>query len=153
MAGVAPPVTKLVQDTAKALPVAVFGRAIFLRPGIEFGNQGQALVAVLSGIGLELFEPSLHHFVGLVACLVKALPHGVVGYTTLVRLLPLLAHSAQGLLHLASADGLTFRALEQAFGLDQKFFAQLVSAPALPSLELPGGGEGGLRLRFKRMVN
>ena len=151
--GIAPAVAKLVQQAAKAFPVAVARGAVFFGPGIEFGNQGQALVAVLHGVGLELFQPGFHHFVGFVAGFIKAFPHGVVGHATLVGLFPLLAHGAQGFLHLAPTDGLAFGALEQAFGLDQQLFAQLVGAPALPAFEFACGSQGGLGLVFKLVVD
>ena len=153
MAGVAPAVAKLVQQAAKAFPVAVARGTVFFGPGVEFGNQGQALVAVFHGVGLELFQPGLDHFVGFVAGFVKALPHGVVGHATLVGLLPLLAHGAQGFLHLATTDGLALGAFEQAFGLDQQLFAQLVCAPTLPAFEFTCGSQCGVRLGVELVVN
>ena len=108
---------------------------------------------MLHGVGLEFFEPGLDHFVGFVAGLVKALPHRVVGYASLVGLFPLIAHRAQGFLHFAATQRLAFGALEQTFGLDQQLFAQLVGAPALPALEFASSCQSGLHLVFQLMVN
>ena len=153
MASVAPAVTELVQDAVEALPVAVTRGAVFFGPGVEFGNQGQALVAMFHRFGFELVQPCFHYFVRCVAGLVKAFPQGMVGHATLVGLLPLLAHGAQCFLHLAPANGLSLRALEQTFGFDQQLFAQLVGTPALPAFQLARSGQGGLGLIFEFVVN
>jgi len=82
VARVAPPaVAKLLQDAAKSLPVAV--QAV----RSSAAAQASHLVDQMPGAGpcaqrlarLHLLEPGLHHFVGLVAGGVKALPQRVVG--------------------------------------------------------------------------
>ena len=144
VSAIAPALAKLHQDALKTLPIAVQGGAVVGCPRIHLGNQGQALGAVLNGIGLDFFQPSFHYLVRIVAGVVKAFPQAVVGYPALVGQFPLLAQGAQRLLHLAPADGLAFGALQQAFGLGHHFLAQLVGAPALPAFQLTGGSQRGL---------
>ena len=90
---------------------------------------------------------------GFVARFIKALPHGMVGCAALVGLLPLFAQGAQGFLHLAPANGLPFRALEQSFGLGYQTFAQLVGTPALPAFQLAGCGQRRMGLVLQLVVN
>ena len=99
---------------------------------------------MLNRVGLDFLQPGFHHLVSIVAGVVEALPQSVVGHPALVGELPLFAQGAQGLLHLAPADGVAFGALQQAFGLGHQFLAQLVGAPALPALQLPGRSQRGL---------
>ena len=143
---IAPALGKLVQEAGKALPVIVQRRAVGLGPGFELFEQGQAQLAVGLGLGFEFVQPGLDHFVGLVAGLVKALPHRVVGHAALVGLLPFLAHGTQGFLQFTPAQGLALWTLEQAFGFDDQGLAQLVGAPSLPAFELAGRAQGQLRL-------
>ncbi len=149
----APAVAKLMQDAVETFPVIVQCRCVGSGPGIDFFNQGQALGPVFGRLGLDLLEPDFHHFVGFVAGVVKAFPQTVIGHPALVGLFPLVAQGAQAFLHLASAHGLTFGALEQAFGFGHQFFTQLVGAPALPAFQFAGGGERRVGLVFQLVVD
>ena len=153
MAALAPAVAKLVQDAVETLPVVVQRGAVRRGPGVDFFNQSQTVRAVLGGLGLDLLQPHFHNFVGFVASLIKALPQRMVGHATLVGLFPLVTQGAQAFLHLAPANGLAVRALEQALGLGYQFFAQLVGAPALPAFQLAGRRQGGVGLVFQLVVN
>ena len=108
---------------------------------------------MLGRLGLHFFKPGLDHLVGFVAGFIKTLPQRVVGHTPLVGQLPLIAQATQLVLHLASANGLTFRALEQALGLGHQFFAQLIGTPALPAFEFTRGHQRRVGLGFELVVN
>ena len=136
MAGFAPAVTELVEQTGKALPVFVQGGGVGGSPLFDFVDHGQALRPVLHRLGLHFVQPGLDHLVRIVTCLVETFPQTVVGYTTLISLLPFFTQSPQQLLHLAPTYALAFGPLEQAFGLGHQRLAQLVGAPALPALQL-----------------
>ena len=153
MARIAPAVAKLVQHTAKALPVVVQRHPVGLGPSLEFFDQRQALGAVLGRLGLHFLEPGFHHLVGFVAGFVKAFPQRMVGHAALVGQLPLLTQCTQLVLHLAAPHGLALGALEQAFGIGHQFFAQLIGAPALPAFEFAGCYQRRMGLRFKLIVN
>ena len=153
MAGLAPAVAKLMQDAVETLPVVVFGRGVVSRPGFHLFNQRQALGLVFGRFGLDLFQPGLDHLVGLIAGLVEALPQRMVGHTALVRLLPLVAQGTQAVLHLATTHSLAFRTLEQPFRLGHEFFTQLISTPALPTLQLSRSSQCGVRLVFQFVIN
>ena len=154
MAGIAPAVRELVQCAVETFPVVRLGAfLVALGPGLELLDQRQALLAVLCRFGLDFLQPDFDHLVRFVAGVVEALPQRVVGGAALVGLLPVLAQRTQGLLHLAPAQRLTVRALQQGLGLGDEFFAQLVSAPALPALQFAGSGQGGMGLVLQRVID
>ncbi len=153
MAAFAPAVTKLMQDAVETLPVVVQRGGVGGGPGVDFFNQGQALGTVLSRLGLDFFKPDFDHFVGFVAGVVKTFPQTVVGHAALVGLLPLVTQGAQAFLKFAAAHGLTFRALEQALGLGDEFFAQLVGTPALPAFQFTCSGQRRVGLVFEFVVD
>ena len=155
MAQVLPALGQLVQATAQAFPVGVFGHlgGGAGAPDRYLGNQCQTGFTVDGVFSLDLFNPGFHHGVGLVAGVVKTLPQGVVGHATLVGLLPLLAQGAQGFLHFATAQSLAFGAFEQAFSLGNQFFAQLVGTPALPAFQLARRSQRRVGLVFQLVVN
>ena len=77
----------------------------------------------------------------------------MVGHTALVRLLPLVAQGTQAVLHLATTHSLAFRTLEQPFRLGHEFFTQLISTPALPTLQLARCSQCSVRLVFQFVIN
>ena len=126
-------------------------------PGLEFVDQGLALGFVGSGIGTHLLQPLLNHFVGLVASAVKALPQAMVGQPPLIGLLPLFAQLAQSLLHFSPAHdrlrwgrfgpfGCGRGRLEQGLGFLDQLGAQLIGAPALPTLQFASGQQDLVRV-------
>ena len=141
------------QDAVKALPVIVQSCRIGSSPDVQFFDQRKALRLVLSRFGLNLVQPGGDYFVGFIAGLVKTLPQGVVGHSALVCLLPLVAQGTQRLLHLASADGLALGPLEQAFGLGDELFAQLVCAPSLPAFQFTGSTQGRMGAVLQFVIN
>ncbi len=153
MTRLAPAVAKLVQHAVKAFPVVIKCHPVGFGPGLDFIDQRQALGTVFGRLGFDFFEPGFHHFVRLVAGIVKAFPQRMVGHTTLVGGFPLFAQLAQGVLHLAPTHGLAFRAVEQALRLGQQFFTQLVGTPTLPAFEFTRSGQSGVRLGFEFVVN
>ena len=155
MAQVLPTLGKLVQTTADALPITLVCQLSnrVCPPGGDFSHQIQALGAVDGVFGFDLLNPGFHHDVGGVASVVKRLPQGVVGQAALVGLFPLLAQGAQGFLHFAAAQGLAFWAFEQAFGLGDQLFAQLVGTPALPAFQLASGGQRCVGLVLQLVIN
>ena len=88
-----------------------------------------------------------------VAGVIETLPQTVVRCAALIGLLPLLTQGTQGLLHLAPADRLTLRSLEQGFGLLHQLFAQLIGTPALPAFEFPRRGQRRVCLILQLVVN
>ncbi|MNV09295.1 hypothetical protein D3C71_997840 [compost metagenome] len=151
MAAFAPAITKLVEGTVDGFPVARVG--MFLRPRLDLFDQRQALGLVLSGFGADLVKPRLHHLVRSVAGFVEFLPQAVVGSPALVCLFPLLAQVAQGFLHLAAAQGLALRAVEQGLSLGHQVFAHLVCAPALPAFQLTSRHQGRMHLLLQGAID
>ena len=96
MATIAPGIGETVQLTCMCFPVGVAG--VLLGPSFQFFHQRQPLCTVGSRFGLELFQPLLHHFVGLVAGFIKTLPQRMVGRSTLVGLFPGFAQGTQAFL-------------------------------------------------------
>ena len=144
MATGAPTLGKLVQCTTEGLPVLRSGSGLRLGPGIHLFDQRQPLRTVFGTFGTHLLQPALDHLVRGIARIVEFLPQGVVGRRPLVGLLPLLAQLAQRFLHLAPAEGLSFRPAQQCLGPGHEILAHLVGAPALPALQLARGHEGGV---------
>ena len=151
--GITPTVTELMQDAVKPLPVVIQCGRVGGCPSLDLLDQRQSLRPMLGGVQLDFFKPGFNHFVGLIAGFVKTLPKPVVGYTTLIGLFPLFAQCPQVVLHLAPTQFVPGLAFEQAFGLGDQLFTQLVCAPALPALEFTSGGQGGMGLAFELVAD
>ena len=91
------------QGSEVCTPIGVL--RIGFAPSFDFFDQCQALRTVLAGFMFDFVQPSLHHFVGIVASGIKTLPEGMIGQATLVGLLPFFTQLTQGFLHLATAHG------------------------------------------------
>ena len=84
MPAVLPFFDKAIQAADVHFPVDVFARLNFIAPRQHFVNQYLALGFYCFGLFFDSFQPSLDHFVGFVAGVVKALPQGLVGRAALV---------------------------------------------------------------------
>ena len=153
MPGIAPTLCKLVQAAVDGLPVGRAGLLLGLGPGLQFFDDGQALGLVFNRLGFDFLQPRFDHFVGLVAGFVKALPQGVIGRATLVGLFPLLAQGAQGLLHFAAPQGLTFGPVHEGFRPLHQGLTHLIGAPALPTFQFPRRHQSGVDLVLHRSID
>ena len=109
----------------------------------------QSLGFVFTLLCLDLFQPRFDQFIRFVTCIVKALPHAVVGHAALVGLLPGVAQVAHGFLLFAA----TQRFFNQLHSLDGQIFADLVGAPTLPAFQFTRCAQGVLGGRVELFAN
>ena len=60
---------------------------------------------MFTGFVFDFVQPSLNHFVGVVACSIETLPQSMVWQATLIGFFPFFTQLTQSVLHFSTANG------------------------------------------------